>query len=370
MGLKRMDLIHSIADTIKDYREREIDPINANHVARWIGQFNYLDQLAILTEMDSILKRFYLSRGEVKQRLYALLLSHMPTNEQPAQALARARFLSIQKKGESQRELLGIMDEVLQEKYAIKLAQCGEVAPTSYIYIDDAIYTGNRLRYDLTAGNDAVAWIPRLAPVGCKLFIFALAFHAAGFSYAYEQHIKPAAQAKQIDLSWACTEFIENIRNYENKFECLWPNRSTTSTEEGGDPDAVWYSRYLIHKCQNEGWPPFSLTRLEGVPVEETLFSSPAARNQVELAFFKAGAQIIKTAQVKDKSFRPLGFEVQPSWGFGSLFITYRNIANNCPLALWWKSEGSYSGQTKGWYPLFPRRVNQRFADLYTDEFA
>jgi hypothetical protein len=29
----------------------------------------------------------------------------------------------------------------------------------------------------------------------------------------------------------------------------------------------------------------------------------------------------------------------------------YRNVANNCPLALWWDRPGL-------WYPLLPRRAN------------
>ena len=55
-----------------------------------------------------------------------------------------------------------------------------------------------------------------------------------------------------------------------------------------------------------------------------------------------------------------MGYEFLESLGFGSVFITYRNIANNCPLALWW-GDTSFppSHPFSKWYPLFPRKVNE-----------
>jgi len=59
-------------------------------------------------------------------------------------------------------------------------------------------------------------------------------------------------------------------------------------------------------------------------------------------------------------SMRPLGFEKLESLGFGSLFITYRNIANNCPLALWYGNPDYSPPHPLGlWYPLFPRRSSE-----------
>ena len=57
---------------------------------------------------------------------------------------------------------------------------------------------------------------------------------------------------------------------------------------------------------------------------------------------------------------RPMGYEYLESLGFGSVFITYRNIANNCPLVLWW-GDTTYSPNHpfSSWYPLFPRKVNK-----------
>ena len=375
MGLKRMDLIHSIADTIKDYREGEIDSIDANHVSRWIRQFDYLDQLTILTEMDSILKRFYVSRAEVKEHLHSLLLwiiggqSIMPAlssaqTPEMQEKLVRAflqkvrreldciQFLKIQQKGESQGALLDIMNEILEEWYSISLADCGKQSPTTYVYLDDGIYTGNRLRYDLTEGDDtaegrdAVAWIPRLAPSGCRLTILMLAEHTAGFLYASE-HIDRAAKKKEIIVDYLPMKIIYNIRQQGDKFECLWPDRSTA---DGDNPDAGWYVKRTLWWCNKNRWSKSSLTRPLGVPAQETLFSSPAARKVVESTFFRAGARILKHSHQPGESRRPLGWEKLESWGFGTFFVTYRNIANNCPMVLW--------SRAAGWYPLFPRKTN------------
>src|SRR5450755_4549701 len=56
---------------------------------------------------------------------------------------------------------------------------------------------------------------------------------------------------------------------------------------------------------------------------------------------------------------RVLGFMKLISLGFGTFFVTYRNISNNCPLVLWWGDPSYPSTHPLGkWYPLFPRRTN------------
>ena len=41
-----------------------------------------------------------------------------------------------------------------------------------------------------------------------------------------------------------------------------------------------------------------------------------------------------------------------PSFGFGVLFATEFNVPNNAPLVIW--------AETSNWYPLLPRRVNNK----------
>ena len=55
-----------------------------------------------------------------------------------------------------------------------------------------------------------------------------------------------------------------------------------------------------------------------------------------------------------------MGYEYLESFGFGATFISYRNIANNCPLALWWGDpDAPASHPFSKWYPLFSHKANE-----------
>jgi hypothetical protein len=378
MGSHRDDLLRSIASTVADYRQGEIEPITPEHVDTWAKQFDMQDQMTVLAEMNSILKRYYFSRVRVKQWLHDLLLSDIMSDkllmyawertlslntqqkitrtllQNMRRKLAHIQFLNIQQKGESQKALRGLVNEVLEEGFNSCLADCEQESPDTYIYLDDGIYTGNRLRYDLTEpddtneSGDVAAWIPRSAPERCNLKICTLAIHTSGFMYA-GKYLLSAAEAKQMSPVDFATPaiIIENRRDQQVKFECLWPDRSTADVN---DPDAGWYVKRTLWWCKKNDWSKSSLTRRPSVPAQETLFSSSAARKTIESAFFRAGARILKPSHQLGESRRPLGWEKLESWGFGTFFITYRNIANNCPMVLWSKAGG--------WYPLFPRKTN------------
>ncbi|NNU33702.1 hypothetical protein HK413_05255 [Mucilaginibacter sp. S1162] len=54
------ELIASIVNTLKDYREDEENPsvkLSEDHIADWIAQFDQEIQLPILTELDNIFKK-------------------------------------------------------------------------------------------------------------------------------------------------------------------------------------------------------------------------------------------------------------------------------------------------------------------------
>lgn len=53
----RHKLLDSIADTIKDYRARDLPAPTPDHVDRWIRQFGADVQLPMLREMDHVLHR-------------------------------------------------------------------------------------------------------------------------------------------------------------------------------------------------------------------------------------------------------------------------------------------------------------------------
>ncbi len=342
----RNALLLSLANTITDYHQNEIAPITPTHVERWLNQFEIDDQPIILAEMESIMKRFYFSKFSVKACLRNFLRNDVVATHDPANLLSHISFLRVQNKGGSQVAMLEIMDEILREDYNCSIAMCGTSNINTCIYIDDAVYTGNRLRYDLTSGTNTPSWITNDALSNCMLMIYTIAVHSEGINYV-KPYILNAAAKKGITIKWKCSLVIDNTRSLDTQSEVLWPE------ELSDDPSINAYVSNLRAFLARKNWRDYDLFRYQGVPSQEKLFSSYDARRTVERAFLKKGIQIVTACHEPKESMRPLGFMKIGSLGFGTFFVTYRNIANNCPLVLWW-------GVGK-WYPLFPRITNEQY---------
>lgn len=360
---QRIALLQSLASTLADYRRGEIPPMTIAHVEKWLNQFDVEDQPIILAEVGAIMKRLYFSKDRVKECLRTFLKEDVIANGNPSTILPSIRFLSIQKEGSSQWVMLLIVDEILQEDYGLSIAQCGTGNVHICIYVDDGIYTGNRLRYDLTEGANAPAWIPNSGLPNCRLMIYTIVSHYEGVNYAFS-HIDKAAKKKNMAIKMRQALFIDNKRSHGGKVDFLWSQAIID------DPDLDSYVANVRATLAQQYWKNDILFRPHSVPGKEGLFSSPSARNVVERAFLTKGARIIAASQNPAASVRPLGFEKRGSLGFGTLFVTYRNIANNCPLVLWWGDSRYPATHPLGmWYPLFPRRTNsQLFSDIMLDE--
>lgn len=345
-------LIRSLSETVADYRRNEIVPITPLHIERWLNQFDSADRLVILHEMDAIMRRFYFSKDLVKAGIRGFLKNQLIGNKDPRDVLHLTGFLCIQQEGSSQRAMLDVVDEVLQEEYKIPIAMAGIKETKTYVYLDDAVYTGNRLRYDLTDGVSTVGWLSN-CPDYCTLLVYTIAFHKDASSYVYEK-IKAVAERKHISLKFFTTLLIDNTHLPESSLDVLWPEKTT------GIMNVDSYIRGL---CTTSGRKMETDTffRNSGYRWQEGLFSSRQARETVERAFLTKGLQLVNACQTPAPSMRPLGFMKLLSLGFGTLFVTYRNIANNCPLVLWWGDPDLPSSHPLGkWYPLFPRRTNKQ----------
>jgi hypothetical protein len=343
-------LIQSLSETIADYRQNEIAPATPLHIEKWLHQFDLADQLVILTEMDTIMRRFYFSKNLVKEHLRSFLKNRLIGNSDPRDVLHHTGFLCVQQDGSSQRAMLDIIDEVLQEEYKFPLAIAGIKEIQTYVYIDDAVYTGNRLRYDLTDGTSTVGWFSN-GPANCTLLIYTIAFHVDARDYVCKK-IQAIAGRKQIKLKMFTALSIENRHSPESHIEVLWPKRVIN------DPIV---DSYIAEMSTSSGRKieMDTLFQNDGQRGQEKLFSSPQAREIVERAFLTKGLQLVRASQNSAPSMRPLGFMKLTSLGFGTFFVTYRNIANNCPLVLWWGDPNLPSTHPLGkWYPLFPRRTN------------
>lgn len=346
----RRTLLQSLANTVADYRQNEISPIMPHDIEKWLNQFDSDDQLIILAEMDSIMKQFYFSRMRVKEAIRAFLKETIIRNDDPIQLLPHLAFLNIQKIGSSQGAILNVVDEILQEEYSWPISKTGTQEVYTYIYMDDGIYTGNKIRYDLTDGTNTIGWLSTDLSFECTLWIFTIAGHIEGIDYV-RRFILNAAVSRQVKVYRKTVLEINNIRRQGSSFEVLWPENLRDT----------YIDSYMSEMEPSVQRGRFAALFRSVPPLQERLFSSPEARRVVEQAFLKKGIQLVKASKNPAPSMRPLGFMKLASLGFGTFFVTYRNIANNCPLVLWWGDPNLPSTHPIGqWYPLFPRRTNEQ----------
>lgn len=325
---ERNRLLESIANTIADYRAGEIAHPTAEHVAMWIEQFDEAIQELMLAELDHVLKRTYIQKAFVQNFLSNLATNTKLACADPCSFWKGAGFLNIQGGGNSQRDMLALFDEVLQEKCGLEINDCGDT-PEAYLYLDDAIFTGNRIR------NDLGAWIQSDAPRKAKVHVITIALHRGGQYYARKKIQEVAREAgKEVEISWWRSIEIEDRKTYIDSSDVLRPTNL---------PDDELTKDYV----QSLKYPP--ALRKPGNVGNNTFFSSEEGRNLLEQELLKAGVRIRSECPHLNVYQRPLGNMVLETLGFGSLLVTFRNCPNNCPLALWVGDP---------WYPLFPRKTN------------
>ena len=325
---ERSDLLASIAATTADYREGDLVAPAPAHVECWVSQFDAAVQLPILREMDHVLKKTYFSRKRTRSFLAGLFQTVKLVGDDPCAFWNGVKFLDIQAGGASQKEMLALFSTVLTKKCRFDAADCG-ATPHAFVYLDDAIFTGNRVRRDLET------WIANDAPTDAKVHAITIALHSGGQYYA-NGNIKQAAKAagKGIDLTWWRSIEFEDRKAYTTASDVLRPVAI---------PDDEGVNAYVA----GMSFPP-NLRKAGHVGGNE-IFSSDAGRQLLEEEFLKAGVRIRQMCPHLNQYQRPLGNMILDTLGFGSLIVTFRNCPNNVPLALW-------AGDP--WYPLFQRTTN------------
>lgn len=337
---QRTDLLASIANTIQDYRDGSLPQPIPDHVDRWVQQFDAAVQLPILQEIDHVLKKIYFSKDDVAKFLRGAMRTQKLTGEKPDRFWRSANFLDIQGGGSSQTDMLALFSEQLEDEHGFGIDDCGQ-GDEVFIYLDDGIFTGNRVRRDLEN------WIRDHAPVQATVHVICIAQHSGGQFYASREIQKVIQTAgKKVGITWWHAIELEDRKTYSATSDVLRP------TEIPNDPAVQAYVAAMKYQ---------PTLRTAGNPGTANLFSSDAAKILLEQEFLKAGVRIRQTCPNLGDTQRPLGHMTLETLGFGSLIVTYRNCPNNAPLALWVDAP---------WYPLFPRTTNTQtavrrmFADL------
>ena len=224
--------------------------------------------------------------------------------------------------------MLEMFGDALDSECDLRLEKCSGSSGT-FVYLDDGIYTGNRILGDLRF------WIESDAPDEATVKVVVIALHRGGKYYAKRELKRVSGSTqKTIKLEWWRRVTLEDRRIHTNTSDMLRP------TEIPNDKSVREYAESLKY-------PP--KLRKPGNLGKNRYFSSEAGRHLLEQEFLKAGVRIRDMCPYLNDYQRPLGNSVLETLGFGSLLVTFRNCPNNAPLALW-------AGDP--WYPLFPRKTN------------
>lgn len=350
-------LIESIYKTLEDYRADENNPVvrvTTDRIKNWIDQFDKELRIPILTELKNVFEKRYCSKKDVREFLEAIIqkLTQDFNFSSPADFLKNSDFLCLQPEGKSQRIMLSLLDELIQEKYELSLADCGTTSKKYSIYIDDILCTG------LTLISDIKEWSEQIY-VGNKINGQAVADNSTTLVFAYvfiheKNYRKKVAEMRHKisnDVSSKHKMYrlieIENGVTHSSKIDLILP------LEEGQTDRVKEYQAEITNRvdqrANEKGWKtgPNEFYRPVNLPTNEDFFTSVQNRKIVENAFLQKGIQILDNANSQIPNMRALGYSL-PSlkdFGFGALCFTWRNVPNNAPLVFW------YSGG--GFTPLF-----------------
>jgi len=328
-------LCNDLAAKIADYRNGEIPLLDANHVERWVSQFDKLKWISILKEMNHLINNTYFSEKRVISFLKANSHNQKLVGNDVKSFWQNANILDIQQGGTSQSSMRAILSSILSSQYEINLNNAGSNNGI-YIYLDDVCFSGNRVMKDIN--NWLTKWNNLVID---RLIIITMANYENGTWYA-EDKIKNKMKElnKSFKIEWWTCCTLENRKSHINSSDVFWPTSLPTDL----------YVQKYIGYLTTQGHPPSrNLRQVSNDQQHSELFSNETNRNLLEQEFLLKGCYIRDICTNLPERVRPLGFSYMKTLGFGSTIITYRNCPNTAPLVLWVGDP---------WYPLFPRRTN------------
>ncbi|MGO2421014.1 MAG: phosphoribosyltransferase-like protein [Vibrio casei] len=328
-------LIRSISGVIKDYRDREFGLLDEEHVLRWINQFDSEDRIVVLEETNRILKKNYISKDVFLAFVSGLVTSEKFSSNSPRAFWNNISLCNIQINGNSQSELVELLNNEVYRNYGVRSLINGH--SEHHIYIDDFLFSGNRLISDMRK------WISESAPAQCHVSVVMMGWYQGGIYYVQKQLKKIALENKKnITFKyWSKEDFrLDNRLMTKNDSHVFWPEASVAEI-----PSVSSFIDSLNTK------PKFRVANGK----KNKVFSVDR-RSQYEAAMLKAGIKILGFCDNPNIVVKPLGYNRFDGFGFGSTVFSYRNCPNNNPLAFWWGDPTYSSAHPFGkWYPLMQR---------------
>ena len=346
MTIKIQSLINQIevANIIQDYRHGEIKPIDSDHVAKWISQFPEYSQDIILEETLHIIKNRYLSKQAIVEIYRKALYEPLVFGSDPKQTILESQFINDQLYGSSQSDLLKLLSAVVSTELHIPLNTEYKKTTKNYFYIDECIYSGNRVVQDIREFVNFYG----LKNVNIKVLV--LGSHTDGTDYIYRA-LESKLKSKGISFNvfseyWFGNSFGKSFGVFRSRVD----DKCSEQVSRYASDLMNHFYRHDVNTFLN------SMTDFE-----EGLFKKRENRDIVEREFIEVGVSLLGSFNPSEH-VKPLGFSKFGNLGFGGCFITYRNIANNCPIAFWFDKEEIYTKTytSKDWIPLFPRKFSHK----------
>lgn len=341
-------LAEQIFEILKDYHCDYKDTkhkMSDKHILKWAGQFGD-DAKFILTELLHFLPNVYVS----KEKAISILKEHLESfrirykYSSMNDFIKNTYFIDVQKEEKSQKEILVLVKEILRKEYGIDYDSLQQTpSKKHYIYFDDILATGGTISRDLKSiiEKERDSFINNQKTIALSLFCF----HTLG----YENILWGLEKETEVSIK----KILHTEANYviENKLRPEWiAQRQKINCAYPIDKQSSKISEYIGKLNINNSYSPPTF-RPEQLPLEETFFSSKENRNKFEKIILDKGLELLQKVKKEnpDPRKRPLGDTVKShkTLGTGTLFFTWRNISNTCPIVFWWDVFGH------NWTPLF-----------------
>lgn len=342
-----MDKIKSdIFEIIKDYHCDECKPLEHADISTWIEQFEEGDRKFVLEELLHLLKQgIYVSKEKALEFLwnnFELIANKLGYNGDLRKFVYESHFFNVQKEGKSQTVLFSMLDSLVENKIGIKLNTDGGFKAKNFIYIDDVVATGKTLLGIMRS------WLSENENTNANMVISG--------DYKLVVSVFCMHQWALDNLRWSLKSNFSNDAflkipivkcNYLIDNRILYPSAQLNLAIPLKDQSQIVLDYFDAIEAENYADRAF---RKSDRPIKETFYSSPDNRNRFEKIMLEKGVEILNKVANKKASNRPLGatYPHYKTLGTGTLFFTWRNVSNTCPLVFWWDNPAH------GWKCLFP----------------
>ena len=359
----RNEMIESaskIAECLSDYEKSQITTAS---VMSWAIQFGK-DAQFMLEETAHFIDKIYFSKSKVKEILEKWILELREDFDSWDSFLKDVLFINTQKgkdgEEKSQNVLYHIISDIIKDKKGKASDDYKNENETKkvYVYADDILASGKTLREGVTDS------IKNYKCQDKRYCCWIICCHSIQMTKTLNSIVKEVTGEfadsdfkSNLENNFQCEYMIENgSRNggkndYMNQlFNCIEPLDSDLSRE-------VMSSNEMFGSVDSSVDDPVHLLTDSEIG-EERFFTNYENRKRYTELILKASNMLLeefleefrkKNSKKGYKEYKPLGITnaSDKSLGLGTLFITWRNIPNNCPYAFW--------GDINGWKPLCPR---------------